>query len=67
MNGDGKITITDVVKIANLVLDQDYDEPTNMRLMTSNVVGDRMSGEVIGNTVCINLDNEMEYTALQLD
>ncbi len=67
MNGDGKITITDVVKIANLVLDQDYDEPTNMRLMTSNVVGDRMSGEVIGNTVCINLDNDMEYTALQLD
>ncbi len=67
MNGDGKITITDVVKIANLVLDQDYDEPTNMRMMTSNVVGDRMSGEVIGNTVCINLDNDMEYTALQLD
>ena len=67
MNGDGKITITDVVKIANLVLDQDYDEPTTLRSAASNHVSDRMSGEAIGNTVCINLDNAMEYTALQLD
>lgn len=64
MNGDGKITITDVVKIANLVLDQDYEEPTTLRSAASS---DCMSGEAIGNTVCINLDNEVEYTALQLD
>jgi hypothetical protein len=68
MNGDSKITITDVVKIANLVLDQDYeDEPAKQRMMAPNVGGDRMSGEAIGNTVSINLDNEMGYTALQMD
>lgn len=67
MNGDSKMTITDVVKIANLVLDQDYEEPTNMRMMMPNVTGDRMSGEAMGNTVCIKLDNEVEYTALQMD
>lgn len=64
MNGDGKITITDVVKIANLVLDQDYEEPTTLRSAASS---DCMSGEANGNTVSINLDNVMEYTALQLD
>lgn len=63
MNGDGKITITDVVKIANLILDQDY-EPT-MRGAALNE--DRMSGEYIGNTISINLDNAMEYTAFQMD
>ena len=67
MNGDGKITITDVVKIANLILDQDYDEPENMRMMAPNMAGDHMSGEANGNVVSISLDNEMEYTALQLD
>lgn len=67
MNGDSKITVTDVVKIANLILDQDYEEPTTLRSNTSTPVSDRMSGETVGNTVCINLDNEMEYTALQLD
>lgn len=67
MNGDSKITVTDVVKIANLILDQDYEEPTTLRSTASNPVSDRMSGETVGNTVCINLDNEMEYTALQLD
>lgn len=67
MNGDGKITITDVVKIANLVLDQDYPEPDMMRMMTAVVPGDRMSGEAIGNTISINLANEQDYTAFQLD
>jgi len=67
INEDSKISITDVVKIANLILDQDYDEPTTLRSAASNHVSDRMSGEAIGNTVCINLDNVMEYTALQLD
>ena len=67
MNGDGKITITDVVKIANLILDQDYDEPSQLRMMAPNMGGDRMSGENAGNTVSINLANEMEYTAMQMD
>lgn len=67
MNGDGKITITDVVKIANLILDQDYDEPTNLHMMSPNMRGYRMNGEIVGNTVRINLDNEMEYTAMQMD
>ncbi len=67
MNGDGNITITDVVKIANLVLDQDYPEPETMRMMAPNVAGDRMSGESFNNTVGINLDNEADYTALQMD
>ena len=55
------------MKIANLILDQDYDEPENMRMIAPNMAGDRMSGEAKGNSVNINLDNEMEYTALQLD
>lgn len=67
MNGDSKITITDVVKIANLILDQDYEEPTTLRSEGSNSDSDRMSGEAIGNTVSINLDNEVAYTALQMD
>lgn len=67
MNGDSKITITDVVKIANLVLDQNYEEPENMRMMTPSVAGDLMSGELYNNSVSINLDNEMDYTALQLN
>ena len=67
MNGDGKITITDVVKIANLILVQDYDEPTNLHMMAPNMRGDRMSGETAGNTVSINLANELEYTAMQMD
>ncbi len=67
MNGDGKITITDVVKIANLILDQDYDEPLQLRTMAPNITGDHMSGETAGNKVSINLANEMEYTAMQMD
>ena len=67
MNGDGNITITDVVKIAHLILDQDYDEPSQLHMMAPNMGGDRMSGENAGNTVSINLDNEMEYTAMQMD
>ena len=67
MNGDSKITITDVVKIANLILDQDYENPVGMRMMAPNVDGDRMSGEANGNTISIDLDNEMVYTAMQLD
>ena len=67
MNGDSKITITDVVKIAHLILDQDYDEPSQLHMMAPNMGGDRMNGEAVGNSVSINLANEMEYTAMQMD
>lgn len=67
MNGDSKITITDVVKIAHLILDQDYNEPSQLHMMAPNMGGDHMNGEAVGNTVSINLDNEMEYTAMQMD
>ena len=67
MNGDGKITITDAVKIANLILDQDYDMPMTLRSVPSNSVSDFMSGEMKSNTVSINLNNTVEYTALQMD
>lgn len=67
MNGDSKITITDVVKIANLILDQDYEDPTTLRSAATSPSSDCMSGEAIGNSVSINLDNAMEYTALQMD
>jgi len=67
MNGDGKITITDAVKIANLILDQDYDMPTTLCSVPSNSVSDFMSGEMKRNTVSINLNNTVEYTALQMD
>ena len=67
MNGDNKITITDVVKIANLILDQDYEDPAGMRMVAPNVAGDRMSGQANGNTISIDLHNEVEYTAMQLD
>lgn len=67
INGDEKITITDVVKIAHLILDQDYDEPTQLHMMAPNMGGDHMNGEAVGNTVSINLANELEYTAMQMD
>lgn len=67
MNSDGKITITDVVKIANLILDQDYDMPTTLCSVPSNSVSDFLSGEMMHNTVSINLNNTLEYTALQMD
>lgn len=67
MNGDSKITITDVVKIANLILDQDYEEPTTLRSTAPSMAGDRMSGEMKHNTVSICLDNEADYTAMQMD
>ena len=68
INGDNKITITDVVKIAHMVLDADYDEPTQK--MSAPVSGDNMMcGEMDNNThsVAISLNNDQDYTAFQLD
>lgn len=67
MNGDSKITITDVVKIANLILDQDYEETTSLRSAATNPISDRMSGKADGGAASIYLDNEQDFTALQMD
>ncbi len=66
LNGDNTITITDVVKIAHMVLDADYDDPET-RLAAHGNNSERMGGEMNGNTVGIFLDNSKEYTAFQLD
>ena len=66
INADGKITITDVVKIAHMVLDADYDEP-EMRFTSNANNGDHLRGELHQQTAAITLENEMEYTAFQLD
>ncbi len=68
INGDNKITITDVVKIAHLVLDADYDEPT--KKMNAPSDGDNIvCGDFDHNShmVAICLNNDQGYTAFQLD
>ena len=71
MNGDGEITVTDVVLIADLVL-----HPDHVILKRAPMVGqndDVMSADDIRlsagetRTVTIALDNEMDYTAFQLN
>lgn len=71
VNGDGDITVTDVVLIARIVLNPSMDD-----LMRAPAVGmnnDAMNGEDISiaagetRTVSIALDNELGYTAFQLD
>ena len=71
MTEDDEITVTDVVLIARLVLD-----PRSSSLMRAPAVyqnNDAMSGEDINlqpsetRTVTIALDNEIDYTAFQLD
>lgn len=71
VNGDGDITVTDVVLIARMVL---YPELVDM--MRAPALGennDAMSGDDIEimagetRTVTIALDNDIDYTAFQLD
>lgn len=71
VNGDGDITVTDVVLIARMVL---YPELVDM--MRAPALGennDAMSGNGIEimagetRTVTIALDNDIDYTAFQLD
>lgn len=72
MNGDGEITVTDVVLITRIILNPSIDD----LLRAPAVMGDNndaMNGEdlIIANgetrTVSIALDNEVDYTAFQLD
>lgn len=71
MNGDGFITVTDVVFIINEILN-----PNMIDLLRAPALGennDVMSGEDFSiaagetRTVTIALDNDMDYTAFQLD
>jgi len=71
MNGDGTVTVTDIMLIAYLINHPTMNAPKRMpALMDCN---DQMSGESVSlmagetRTVSIVLDNEMDYTAFQMD
>lgn len=71
MNQDGNITVTDIMLIANLIMTPTMNAPMRMPALWNN--GDIMSGEDVTlmpgetRTVSIALDNEMAYSAFQLD
>ena len=71
MNGDGEVTVTDIMLIARLIMYPTMNAPRHAPAMVAN--GDRMSGEDIAlttgetRTVSINLDNSLDYTGFQLD
>jgi hypothetical protein len=69
MNGDGDITVTDVVIIARMVQNGGHYEP--MHAPALGDIHDIMSGSQVDieagetRTVSIMLDNEMDYTAFE--
>ena len=71
VNVDGNITVTDVTRIAWMVLNPTMNTPLRAPVLWNN--GDCMSAEGITlgegetRTVSILLDNEMAYSAFQLD
>ena len=71
MNGDGNITVTDIMMIAHIILYPNMDAPRHAPALMDN--SDCMSGEALTlkpgdtRTVSIALDNEMTYCAFQLD
>ena len=71
MNGDGNVTVTDVMLIAYLINHPTMNAPKRMPALTDCL--DHMSGESVTlsvgeiRTVSIMLDNEMDYSAFQLD
>ncbi len=71
MNGDGNVTVTDIMLIAYLINHPTMNAPKRMPALDSG--NDRMSGEAVTlmagetRTVSILLDNETDYTAFQLD
>ena len=71
MNGDGNITVTDIMLIAYLINHPAMDAPKRMPALESGL--DRMSGDGVTlmagetRTVSIVLDNETDYTAFQMD
>ena len=71
MNGDGNITVTDIMLIVYLINHPTINMPKRMPALEGG--NDSMSGEDVtlmaGETrkVSIQLNNEMDYTAFQLD
>lgn len=71
MNGDGNVTVTDIMLIAYLINHPTMNAPRRMPILEGG--NDHLSGEGItlmaGETrkVSIQLSNEMDYTAFQLD
>ena len=71
MNGDGNITVTDIMLIARLIMTPPTSAPKRLPAITAN--GDCMSGEAIAiaasetRTVTVSLDNAMDYSAFQFD
>ena len=71
MNGDGEVTVTDIMLIANLINHPAMNAPR--RAPALMVCNDRLSGESVRlnvgetRTVSILLDNEMDYSAFQFD
>jgi len=71
MNGDGNVTVTDIMLIAYLINHPTMNAPQRMPALEGGY--DSMSSEDVTlmagetRTVNITLDNEMDYTAFQLD
>lgn len=71
MNDDGEVTVTDIMLIAYLINHPTMNMPKRMPALDGG--NDSMSGEDVTlmadetRTVSIMLDNEMDYTAFQLD
>ena len=71
MNGDGNVTVTDIMLIAYLINHPTMNAPKRSPALAD--CNDRMSGEGVAlnvgetRTVSIILDNEMDYSAFQLD
>ena len=71
MNGDGNVTVTDIMLIAYQINHPTMNSPRRMPALDGD--NDRMSGEGIclnvgeTRTVSIALDNATDYTAFQMD
>ena len=71
MNGDGLITVTDIMMIVHLILYPPTNAPSNAPAITTNL--DCMTGEDItikageARRMSIMLDNDTDYSAFQLD
>ena len=71
MNGDGNVTVTDIMLIAYLINHPTMNAPKRLSVLTSG--NDCLRGEGVTltagekRTVSIRLDNDMGYAAFQLD
>lgn len=71
MNGDGDVSVTDIMLIAYMLQHPSVNAPLRAPALTAN--NDRMSADAISlmpgetRTVNIMLDNDLDYSAFQLD